>query len=430
MKQFFYSPVFAGLAIFLSGCGDSSNDNKPQVRIAEKPTLSFTAQQFTRCGIKDYAGTTVIFHDETGQAIATFEAHNTAQFTQEIPTGAKHVSILGENAVFETEKITGVITALDISKGAKLSNVMFYDLTDSCECRSVTADFTALKATHSDFYIFDSNLNPLSDYHDELKACQNKRSAFYAIKLPGYEDVLATVSDISADDNEIIFSGSDFSHEGVKLDINALPLDSRYTVRGVGESDQVIYSQSSSVSASDEQVYTFPSITNENYISIAKSGIEELDNLSFYVVSGSVAKVDETGIVTGISLPNQSMGMLETVSNIFGRGTLEYDFSKLDSRLRVAHWRFEYQWIDSDVNRVDWEVQGALQATIPKLSFGDILTVPEDRHTESVKVVISGHEGAPLDLKEYRASINGNTDFTHSDKYHFVRIEATNVVTH
>ncbi|OCQ22922.1 hypothetical protein A7985_02895 [Pseudoalteromonas luteoviolacea] len=430
MKKFFISPVVAGLAISLSGCIDSSNDNKPQIRKAEKPKLSFTAQKYTRCGIKDYAGTTIIFHDKAGQEIATFKSHDSAQFTQEIPTGAQHVSIIGENAVFESEKITGVITALDISRGAKLSNVMFYDLTESCECRDVTADFTSLNSTHSAFYILDSYLYPISDDHDDLKVCQNKRSAFYAIKLPGYDDVLATLRDIPADKDELTFSGSDFSHEGVKLDVSALPLNSRYTVRGIGESDQVIYSQSSSVSASERQAYTFPSITSENYITSFQSESAELGNLSFYTVSGGVSKIDDTGLVTSISIPEQPMDMLETVSNIFGRSTLEYDFSNVDSRLRLAHWRFEYQWIDSSVNRVDWEVQGSLKAEIPELSFGDFLTLPEDRQTQSVKVVISGHQGAPTGLTEYRANIKDNTDFVHSDKYHFVRVEATNSVTY
>ncbi|MBQ4839602.1 hypothetical protein [Pseudoalteromonas luteoviolacea] len=423
MKKFVVSPVVASL-FALGGCG-SSTDNSPEKEVIspkaeiQTTTLTFNVKRRTKCGLVEYPNASVIFHGEDGKPIATYSSDKEGFFSQEVPEGAKHVSIIGMESYGRNDTTRKIYSKLDIANGAELETIEFEDFSVYCECKDVTVDLSALAVTHSMYSISRLGGGSISNYQDAPEVCGSDAKLYYSINNPGYELNTLAVVDVPQDVNSIVVTGSDFVHQSVNVPTSQFEVKTRVDVYGLDDNGNRIL-ENFEYAAEQVKLKIYPSISSNNKLDNYKSISFAHEGHHVIMSSGVRAQLDEMGQVTGFKLPEASTelaGQLSSaVTALEQEQTMAYDFTDLDARIQTASWQFYIEGTES----IKWNIAGSVKSVLPKLTFGDVVSLPTQKVSYRSHLLLSGYDGAPSDIEGYRGYVYKNLDKSNQSDYAFI----------
>ncbi|WP_155732780.1 hypothetical protein [Pseudoalteromonas luteoviolacea] len=411
-----YKPALMAGFLMLAGCGgssESSTDNKPNLPVVqEKPKLTFHVKTRTDCGTTPYPNASVVFHDADGNAMAAYMTDSVGFFSQDVPAGAEHASVLGVEdygnnrmGTGDTGKVRKIHTALEISEGAQLETIEFFDVTGSCPCQDVTVDFSELAVTHSDYIISKFGSGVIEGYQDSTSACGHNPKLYYSISQPGYDMGKLAVIDVPKASSSVVVTGSDFAHDSVNVPTVHFAEKSRVHVNGldsVGEKILLNYDYASEYS----NLKIYPSLSSINELLNYKSVLTYPEELPVIHSWGVIAHLDNEGKTNEFALPEAQFelaGELTKAVLMQEQGDVyTYNFTGIDARLQHATVVLNFELLGSPYKNLKWFVAGGLNSAIPKLTFGEEFEVFKRSVTRRASLHLSGYDGAPMNVVDYR----------------------------
>ncbi|MCF6440734.1 hypothetical protein L1077_14960 [Pseudoalteromonas luteoviolacea] len=417
INQFSLTPILASF-IILGGCGGSSGDSKENEittpTVNSQPTLTVNVKKRTKCGVVDYSDAAILLHDENGQVISTHSSDSAGYFSQQIPEGAKHASIIGIESFDGLEKTQKIYTKLDISDGADFADIEFQDQSAYCTCKDVNVDLSALKVTHSDYRIIregDTGGVTINEYQDSVRVCGNDEKLYYSINQPGYELYTLAKVDVPEEVNSISVNGGDFVHQSEDIEISQLEQQSRVHVNGIDESGKTVFRNFDFFNGA-AKLKMYPTGFDHHELYYYKSMLFGYEGLSLIISNGLALKFEQTDQVSDLILPNAPTELAQQlsagISSVHQGDIISYDFSGLDTRIQTAEWEFSF---DTNKLPIKWHVSGALVSEFPIFSFGDEVALSKESEPVHSRVLLSGYDGAPAQLSEYRRYV-----YQHHDK--------------
>ncbi|KZN57749.1 hypothetical protein N482_04420 [Pseudoalteromonas luteoviolacea NCIMB 1942] len=353
-----------------------------------------------------------MFHDADGNAMATYITDSVGFFSQDVPAGAEHASVLGvedygNNRVGtgNTGKVRKIHTALEISEGAQLETIEFFDVTGSCPCQDVTVDFSELAVTHSDYNISKFGSGIIEGYQDSTSVCGHNPKLYYSISQSGYDMSRLAVIDVPKASSSVVVTGSDFAHDSVNVPTAHFAEKSKVHVNGldsVGEKILLNYDNASEHS----NLKIYPSLSSINELLNYKSVLTYPEELPVIHSWGVIANLDNVGKTNEFALPEAQFelaGELTKAVLMQEQGEVyTYNFTGLDTRLQHATITMNFELLGSPYKNLQWSFSSALNSEIPKLTFGEEFQASNKSVTRSASLHLSGYDGAPMNVVDYR----------------------------
>ncbi|MBQ4812904.1 hypothetical protein J8M20_16205 [Pseudoalteromonas luteoviolacea] len=427
-----YKPALLVGCLILAGCGsssDSASENKPSISAGEeKPKLTLNVKTRTDCGTIPYPNASVVFHDTDGNVVATHKTDNVGFFSQDIPAGALHASVIGVEdygpsrmGASDVGKIRKIHTALDISEGAQLETIEFFDASGSCPCRDITVDLSELAVTHSDYKVSREEGVGFDGYKGSVSVCGHNPKLYYSISLPGYDMSKLAVIDVPAASSSVVITGSDFVHDSVRVPTSHLADKSKVSVNGRDSYGEKILSNFDD--AGEHTVFKiYPSLSNINELYNYKSAA----NYPAVIHSwGVITYLDNEGKTNEFELPEARLELASELNKAVlmqeQGDAYAYNFTGFDMRLQQATVTLNFELLGSPYKKLKWIVAGGLNYEIPKLTFGEEFKVSKRNVTPHASLHLSGYHGAPTSLVDYRQYVQQHIGKTSIGDQVFIR---------
>ncbi|KID56748.1 hypothetical protein JF50_12625 [Pseudoalteromonas luteoviolacea] len=414
VNQLTVAPILASI-FALAGCGGSSSDpqdNNPVVTKPDaQPTLTLNVKKRTECGLVAYPNASIVFHDDNGQVVASHSSDSSGYFSQQIPAGAKHASIIGMENNGGFENFRKIYTKLDISSGADFTTIEFQDLSAYCKCKEIDVDLSALKVTHSRFRVSRSNGGDIQDYQDVVKVCGNDEKVYYTIDQPGYGSSLLAVIDLPEGVNTITVNGSDFVHHSADLSTSQFEQKSKVYLSAVDKIGNHFFQDFDFSVEGGVNLKMYPTGFAEHELSNYQSILFHYEGLPVAISNGVTLRFDKVDQIGELTFPIASTELAQqltvAISSLEQGDAVSYDFTGLDTRIQSAAWEFSF---DTSKYPIKWHVSGALVSELPSFSFGDETFLPAQNRPDHSRVMLSGFDGAPASLSEYRRYVYQRPD--------------------
>ncbi|OCQ22923.1 hypothetical protein A7985_02900 [Pseudoalteromonas luteoviolacea] len=430
-----YKPALLAGCLILAGCGGSSDrasENKPSISAGEEqPKLTFNVKTRTDCGTIPYPNASVVFHDTDGNVLATHKTDSVGFFSQDIPAGALHASVIGVEdygynrlGTGDKGKIRKIHTALDISEGAQLETIEFFDASGSCPCRDITVDLSELAVTHSDYKVSREDGVGFDGYKGSVSVCGHNPKLYYSISLSGYDMSKLAVIDVPAASSSVVITESDFVHDSVRVPTAHLADKSKVSVNGRDSYGEKILSNFDD--AGEHTVFKiYPSLSNINELFNYKSTVSYPEELPVIHSWGVITHLDNEGKTNEFVLPEAQFELASELTKAVlmqEQGDVyAYNFEGFDTRLQEATVIFNFELLGSPYKKLKWIVAGGLNSEIPKLTFGEEFKVSKRNVTPHASLHLSGYHGAPTSLVDYRQYVQQHIGKTSIGDQVFIR---------
>ncbi|TMP23331.1 hypothetical protein CWB99_23410 [Pseudoalteromonas rubra] len=424
-------------AITLSACGGSSGDktvvgNEQQTKAnaskpdPDKPTpvFSVAATLINDCSaVPNPTVADVIFHNASGQVIASNKTGADGKLAQALPENTHHVSLVAKSVGGQTLK-TQLYTLLDVTNTDY--GIIEFDQKPSCDCPRKSLDLSALSASQPDYYIsgFIGDDVPLrAPTPDSAYFCDESKNAILHISNEDYSDVRGGLFNLEGD-GPLELTDGDFASPGVRVNIAALPFskaeypESRIFLSSFDDNEQL--SSHIILGANPRNKYIFPDLATTSYAYNAITEHAVLPGFNMYTSSATVNTIADDGQPAGTTpllfnsaFQNAFEQFAQSMADQNSGNLFDYDFSGVDPRVNMV--AITLLWEDTVNGKVRWEVMSEPQATIPDFEFGT-----------SVNTNITSVEGIEINLDVAALNFSGEFDALRRE---FQKGDAGNVYT-
>ncbi|TMP39133.1 hypothetical protein CWB96_20875 [Pseudoalteromonas citrea] len=405
-------------ACLLTACGgsSSSNDNvattdtsagtpPPTNTVTPPPTpvseydISFTSVIENDCGIAPIASS-LIFHDQQGQAIEAPIIKQDGQFQHNVPDNTHYISIIATQTDESNQKQTEIITINnqdDISSDLALGTVTFKGY-QSCGCDAVNFDFSELAVTNPGYTVtgFSDNV-VLANNPSTLALCANAlQEKLLFIKNENTGDVRGGLFSFT-DPKNIVLTDADFPTAGVAVNTAQHAQTNEYVIISASTSELLSREQSRYARFSDTPLYIFPDIVEQSYITSYLEQTSSQAGISVTIASFATNTIDDTGTYNTLSHIKGSHELAAAFAE-FGNSfndasqSVTYDFGNADQRVNEV--TVTLRWQDQFNGNVSWAIRGKTQASIAAdLSFGNYLNESTAQLSNpSLSVTLAAHQ--------------------------------------
>ena len=423
MNKFILTPLAIAFSLTLSACGGSSSESSSGGSSSGGNTAqlqTIALQTLTReCGADSAYQADVVFHNDDGGAIGSVKTDAEGKFSGELPSGTKHVSVLGD--VFDEEDggYKQIITELNIENRTNLGTFYFNDFTGDCGCTEYSVDTTALSTIASDYTIYQSQGNEVSG---SVNVCPNDNK-LYLTALSSYSvDAKAAVIDIPVNSSVITLTDEDFIHDGVEVPVQ-LDIDADYaSTRGYIEADNTYRFVQYSGSEISNTLFVFPTVTEHNfYVQLDfMSDLMNVDGVDVEFQSYARSAVDTNGDYQLTTLPIVTDDLGFSLLQFAENNDSSFDFGNVDNRFARTIWDYSFLVDDSAESRFDWTIKAGISGQIPDLSFGSVFPEPTDEVIlEELTVLLYGYAGNATDANSYAKLLDTMSEGGHLTKPEF-----------
>ncbi len=423
MNKFILTPLAIALSLTLSACGGSSSDGNSASSLnggstAQLQTISL--QALTRqCGTDSAYQTDVVFHNDDGDAIGSVKTDAQGNFSGELPSGTRHVSLLGD-VVDETDGgYKQIFTELDIENRANLGKFYFNNFSEGCGCTEYNVDTTALSTIASDYTIYQSQGNEVSG---SVNICPSDNK-LYLTALSRYSvDAKAAVIDVPVNSSVITLTDEDFIHDGVEVPVQ-LDFNADYSsTRGYIEAENTYQFVQYSFSGISDTLFIFPTVTEHNsYVQFDfMSDPMNVDGVEVDIHSYARSAIETDGDYQLTELPTITDDLGFSLLQITENNDASFDFSNVDNRFARTTWGYSFLVDDAAESRFDWTIRGGISGQIPDLSFGSIFPEPTDEVIlEELTLLLYGYAGNATDANSYAQLLDTISEGGHLTKPEF-----------
>lgn len=405
MKQFLKLPLLTAIVLALTGCGGSSSDESSSGNqglgdggASDLQTISLKARNYSfRCSDVPYQAD-IVFHAENGSPIGFAKTNEEGVFSDTVPKGTKHISILGET-VEDAEKYTFISSELDIEGRSNLGTFSFFDSSLNCSCEDYQLDTSQLGSISYDYTLGLDNGTTLGDTYS---VCPEDNKLYIQAKSKYGYDAKAAIIEIPKNSNTIEIKESDFIHQGVEVLADYNPYIDYTSTRGYFLEEHQYHLIDFSFLSNSEYLYVFPSATEHNFHVQVNSESQSIESGTMRTTSYARSRVDNDGSFELTALPEISNEIGDSLLNFVSSSDLNYDFSSADSRFARVYWSFSFLVDDAAATRFDWQISGGIRGEIPDLSFGSVFAEPvADVTAERVNILLYGYAGNNTDKQTY-----------------------------
>ena len=423
MNKFILTPLAIALSLTLSACGGSSSDGNSASSSNGGSTTqlqTIALQTLTReCEANSAYQTDVVFHNDDGDAIGSVKTDAQGSFSGELPSGTKHVSVLGD--VFDEEDggYKQIFTELDIENRTNLGIFYFNDFREDCGCTEYSVDTTALSTIASDYTIYQSQGDEVSG---SVNICLSDNK-LYLTALSRYSvDAKAAVIDVPVNSSVITLTDEDFIHDGVEVPVQ-LDFNADYSsTRGYIEAENTNQFVQYSFSGISDTLFIFPTVTEHNfYVQFDfMSDSMNIDGVEVDIHSYARSAIETDGDYQLTELPTVTDDLGFSLLQFTENNDTSFDFSNVDNRFARTTWGYSFLVDDVAESRFDWTIRGGISGQIPDLSFGSIFPEPTDEVIlEELTLLLYGYAGNATDANSYAQLLDTISEGGHLTKPEF-----------
>lgn len=408
MKKFILLPIVSGLTLALTACGGGSSQNESTSSSSQTASTGSTVQAQTislnaytyQCGVESPYQADIVFHDESGEPLGSSKTNAQGEFSDEIPIGTVHVSIVGAEKDSDFEDYTKIQSELSIQGRTNLGKFYFTDYTEDCGCQTYQLDKSDL-GNIANYYDLKTSFG--SYLGDSIRVCPSDQKVYLTAESFRDYDVKAAVIDIPTGSEIIKLKESDFKHQGVDFypSINQYPeyVSSRAYIPQEHQYQLIRISSE----LNSKPLHIFPSVSDHNFLVKADSKSSYVDYVEVDFFSYARDRVNDDGSHTDTRLPVITEELAASLVQFANNTELTYDFSNADERFARARWGFSFLVDDAMESRFDWTLHGGISGEIPDLSFGDVFPEPQGNVTiDLLDLDLYGYAGNATDAATYR----------------------------
>jgi len=422
MNKFILTPLAITLSLTLSACGGSSSESSSGGSSSGGNTAqlqTIALQTLTReCGADSAYQADVVFHNDDGGAIGSVKTDAEGKFSGELPSGTKHVSVLGD--VFDEEDggYKQIITELNIENRTNLGKYIFNNVVEDCSCRSVSVDTSELTIAN-DYSVYQYEGFEISN---SVFICPSKETLYLTAQSYFSNDAKAAVIEVPQNASLIKITDADFSHDGVEVSnqssFNATSVSTRGYIEGVNFYEFVQFTNT----YSPDPLFIFPTITDKDFYvqSDSSFGSINIDGARVEMQSYARSNIDSDGSYELTELPNITDNLGSSLLQFTESTDSSFDFSYVDNRLARSVWGFSFLVDDAAESRFDWTIRDGISGQIPDLSFGSVFPEPTDEVVlEELSLFLFGYAGHATDANSYTKLLDTMSEGGHLTKPEF-----------
>ena len=423
MNKFILTPLAIALSLTLSACGGSSSEGNSASSsnggsTAQLQTISL--QTLTRqCGTDSAYQTDVVFHNDDGDAIGSVKTDAQGSFSGELPSGTKHVSVLGDVVDEADGAYRHIFTELDIENRTNLGKYHFNKFSENCGCRAVSIDTSELNTIPNDYRVYQYEGSEISD---SVFICPTTENLYLTAKSYFSNDAKVAVIEVPQNASVIKITDTDFSHDGVEVanqgSFNATSVSTRGYIEDINSYEFVQFTYINS----PEPLFVFPTVTEHNFYVQTDSSVEPttVDGARIDMHSYARSSVNSDGSYELTELPTITEDLGFSLLQFTESNDSSFDFSNVDSRFARAVWDYSFLVDDEAESRFDWTIRGGISGQIPDLSFGTVYPEPTDEVIlEELTLFLFGYAGNATDANSYAKLLDTISDGGHLTKPEF-----------
>ncbi len=406
MKQFFQLPLVTAIVFVLTACGggsssesDSGNLDSGSGNSGSLQTISLKARNYSfQCSDVPYQAD-IVFHAENGSPLGFAKTNIDGEFSDTIPKGTKHISVLGAEVDAQFNEYTAIFSELDIEGRSNLGTFYFSDFNQDCGCETYTVDTSQLGNFADDYTLGLDNGATLGDTYS---VCPKDNKLYIQAKSNYGYDAKAAIIEIPKNSQTIEIKESDFSHQGVEVLTEYNPYIDYTSTRGYFLEEHQYHFVDFSFLSNSGYLYVFPSATQHNFYVQVSSESQSIENGTMRTTSYARSRVDNDGSYELTALPEISNEIGDSLLNFVSSSDFGYDFSHTDSRFARVQWSYSFLVDDAAATRFDWEISGGIRGEIPDLSFGSVFAEPvAEVSVKQLRLLIYGYAGNNTDKQTY-----------------------------
>lgn len=426
MKQHQVIPLAAALTLTLTACGGGSSgddtfsqgDGKGGLQTIKPKNISLKTYTYTNsCDIDTPYSTDIVFHDKDGKPVGKAKTNAEGVFSGEIPKDTKHVSVLGEEVIFN-QAHKKIRTRLDIENRSNLGDFRFLRSDKDCGCETYSLDSSNLSFLSSGYTLHGSFSE---NVYDSIKICSEEEVYFTVLSGDRSESKAAVVT-VPKFPKIIKLTDEDFSHQGVEVAHQISSTVNSISTMGYFEKHDGFRNWQHTINDDFEPLYVYPSLSEHNFYLQTGKNLTYVGNIKVSLDTHTRSRVTNDGSYVLNELPIPPTTLSDDFVTFATSSDLRYDFSSADDRLTNVFMDFSFRVDDAAETRFQLEVQGYITGQVPDLSFGDLFPEPTGNiKLEQLKISLYGYPNNPTDKK----SVDGLHDELAQGK-HFTKEKFSN----
>ncbi|KPH63780.1 hypothetical protein HJP15_02770 [Pseudoalteromonas sp. NEC-BIFX-2020_002] len=424
MNKYILTPLVAALTVALTACGGSSSNSDNTTPTTpgsnggnsnQAQTISLQALSY-QCEIDTPYQADIVFHNQDGNSIGSAKTDEQGLFSGELPTGTKHLSVLGDVTDYQQEEYTQILTELDIENRNNLGKFYFENYNQNCGCEEYRVDTINLGDIAAYYKVYKAG----NELTDTVYICPGEEKLYLTAITESAVEAKAAVIAIPQDSKVIKLTEADFSHEGVEVAVQQTQENGYSSTRGyIEEASKYQFVQFVSFSG-DDSLFVFPTVTEHNFYVQVNSQKSNANNVEVSFNSYARSSVNADGSYIPTDLPEISSGLGFDLMQFANDSQLNFDFSNVDERFARARWGYSFLVSDAAETRFDWDISGGVSGQIPNLSFGSVFPEPVDQVVlEELTLLLYGYGGNATDAQSYAKLLDTIAEGGHITKPEF-----------